>query len=81
MSSTFESFCASLTPTENRVWQGLAIGRSNPGIAAELFLSCRTVEHHIGVIRDKYLMLTGLTVKEINLRVLLANAYWAREIA
>jgi DNA-binding CsgD family transcriptional regulator len=36
-----------LTPAELRVYELLAYGRSNSGIAAELFLSERTVEVHV----------------------------------
>ena len=37
----------SLTPSERRVCELAAAGRSNPEIAAELFLSRRTVEFHL----------------------------------
>ena len=37
----------SLTPSERRVCELAAAGRSNPQIAAELFLSRRTVEFHL----------------------------------
>ncbi len=36
-----------LTPSERRVCELAAAGRSNPQIAAELFLSRRTVEFHL----------------------------------
>jgi DNA-binding CsgD family transcriptional regulator len=42
-----------LTPAELRVYEPLASGRSNSGIAAELFLSERTVEVHVRKIFAK----------------------------
>jgi len=42
-----------LTPAELRVYEFLASGRSNSGIAAELFLSERTVEVHVRKIFSK----------------------------
>ena len=42
-----------LTPAELRVYELLASGRSNSGIAAELFLSERTVEVHVRKIFSK----------------------------
>ncbi|CAB4371270.1 MAG: hypothetical protein F2567_09485 [Actinobacteria bacterium] len=42
-----------LTPAELRVYELLATGRSNSGIAAELFLSERTVEVHVRKIFSK----------------------------
>lgn len=39
---------AALTPSERRVVELAAIGRSNPDIAAELFVTRKTVEFHLG---------------------------------
>jgi len=44
---------AQLTPAEHRVYELLANGRSNSGIAEELFLSERTVEVHVRKIFAK----------------------------
>ena len=44
---------AQLTPAEHRVYALLANGRSNSGIADELFLSERTVEVHVRKIFSK----------------------------
>jgi DNA-binding NarL/FixJ family response regulator len=44
---------ANLTPRELEVLQLLAEGISNATIAARLFLSTRTVEHHVGAILRK----------------------------
>jgi DNA-binding CsgD family transcriptional regulator len=52
-----------LTDTENRVAQLVAEGRSNPDIAARMFLSRRTVQSHVSSI---------LTKLSINSRVELA---------
>jgi DNA-binding NarL/FixJ family response regulator len=43
----------SLTPREVEVVRLIAAGKSNRDIAAELFLSIRTVERHIGNIHGK----------------------------
>lgn len=42
-----------LTPREAEILRLLASGKSNPAIAAELFLSVRTVENHVAHILDK----------------------------
>lgn len=42
-----------LSPRENDVLAGVAAGRTNAGIAADLFLSERTVEQHLRSIFDK----------------------------
>jgi DNA-binding CsgD family transcriptional regulator len=42
-----------LTDTENRVAQLVAEGRSNPDIAAQMFLSRRTVQSHVSSILNK----------------------------
>ncbi|CAN5850562.1 hypothetical protein BH24CHL4_BH24CHL4_17650 [soil metagenome] len=44
---------ANLTPRETEVLQLLIAGRRNAEIAAELFLSPKTVEHHVSAILDK----------------------------
>ena len=44
---------ARLTPREEDVLRLVAAGRSNDAIAAELFLSKRTVEHHVGSVLAK----------------------------
>ncbi|HVQ90337.1 MAG TPA: AAA family ATPase [Mycobacteriales bacterium] len=44
---------AALTPAETKVADLLRAGRSNPDIAAELFLSRRTVESHVARILTK----------------------------
>lgn len=44
---------AALTGTELRIAELVAVGRSNPAIAAELFLSRRTVENHVSRILAK----------------------------
>jgi len=44
---------AALPPTEDRVARMVAQGRSNPDIAAELFLSRRTVQTHVSSILAK----------------------------
>ena len=44
---------ASLTPRETEILQLLAAGRTDPEIAAELFLSVRTVEHHVAHVLAK----------------------------
>ncbi len=43
----------SLTPTEQKIAQLVAVGESNPDIAAEMFLSRRTVESHVSHILRK----------------------------
>src|SRR5207247_1907400 len=42
-----------LTPTERRIAQLVAQGRSNPDIATELYLSRRTVQSHVSHILTK----------------------------
>ncbi|MBM7331896.1 response regulator transcription factor [Agrobacterium sp. S2] len=44
---------ASLTPRELAVLHAVATGRSNPGIAADLYISVRTVEAHLRSIFEK----------------------------
>jgi DNA-binding NarL/FixJ family response regulator len=44
---------AALTPAEVQVADLLRAGKSNPDIAAELFLSKRTVESHVSRILAK----------------------------
>jgi DNA-binding CsgD family transcriptional regulator len=44
---------AALTPTEAKVASLVAEGRSNPDIAAELFLSRNTVQTHVSHILAK----------------------------
>jgi DNA-binding NarL/FixJ family response regulator len=44
---------AALTPAELKVAELLRAGRSNPDIAAELYLSRRTVESHVAHILTK----------------------------
>lgn len=44
---------AALTPTETRVAQLVALGQSNPEVAAQLFLSRRTVQTHVTHILAK----------------------------
>jgi serine/threonine-protein kinase PknK len=51
--SNGEEARAQLTPAEHRVYALLANGRSNRGIADELFLSERTVEVHVRKIFAK----------------------------
>jgi DNA-binding NarL/FixJ family response regulator len=48
-----DSGWAALTPAEVQVADLLRAGRSNPDIAAELFLSRRTVESHVSRILMK----------------------------
>ena len=43
----------SLTPSERRVAELAAAGRSNPDIARELFISRKTVEYHLGGVYRK----------------------------
>jgi DNA-binding NarL/FixJ family response regulator len=42
-----------LTPAERKIADKVAMGRSNPEIAAELFLSRRTVQSHVSNILAK----------------------------
>jgi DNA-binding NarL/FixJ family response regulator len=42
-----------LTPRESEILRLLATGMTNPAIAAELFLSVRTVENHVAHILAK----------------------------
>ena len=61
-----------LTPAELRVYEFLASGRSNSGIAAELFLSERTVEVHVRKIFAKL----GLSDdRSMNRRVVAASMF------
>jgi len=61
-----------LTPAELRVYELLASGRSNSGIAAELFLSERTVEVHVRKIFAKL----GLSDdRSMNRRVVAASLF------
>ena len=61
-----------LTPAELRVCELLASGRSNSGIAAELFLSERTVEVHVRKIFAKL----GLSDdRSMNRRVVAASMF------
>ena len=61
-----------LTPAQLRVYELLASGRSNSGIAAELFLSERTVEVHVRKIFAKL----GLSHdRSMNRRVVAASLF------
>ena len=42
-----------LTPTETRIAELVAAGKSNPDIAGDLYMSRRTVESHVSHILDK----------------------------
>jgi DNA-binding NarL/FixJ family response regulator len=48
-----ESSRSALTPTETKIARMVAVGRSNPDIAAELFLSRNTVQTHVSHILSK----------------------------
>jgi DNA-binding CsgD family transcriptional regulator len=48
-----DSGWAALTATERQIAQLAAAGRSNPDIAAQLFISRRTVESHVSRILAK----------------------------
>lgn len=63
---------AELTPAESRVYELLANGRSNKGIADELFLSERTVEVHVRKILAKLGLADNASV---NRRVVAASMY------
>lgn len=52
-SAARNSAIAQLTPHELDVWQQVAMGRNNAGIAAALFLAERAVEKHIHAIFSK----------------------------
>lgn len=67
-----------LTPRENDVLAGVAAGRTNAGIAADLFLSERTVEQHLRSVFDK-LGLGGHG--DSNRRVRAAAVWWQRQTA
>jgi DNA-binding NarL/FixJ family response regulator len=47
------SVAAELTPHEYRIALLVAQGRTNPEVAAELFISRKTVEHHLSQIYRK----------------------------
>lgn len=51
--STVEPFVGALTPRERQVLALIAAGRSNAAIAAELFVSERTVDNHVSNVFDK----------------------------
>jgi len=61
-----------LTPAELRVYELLAYGRSNKGIAAELFLSERTVEVHVRKIFSKMSLSDD---RSMNRRVVAASLF------
>ncbi|MEJ6511552.1 MAG: LuxR C-terminal-related transcriptional regulator [Actinomycetota bacterium] len=61
-----------LTPAEHRVYELLASGRSNSGIAAELFLSERTVEVHVRKIFSKMSLSDD---RSMNRRVVAASLF------
>lgn len=65
-----------LTPRENDVLAGVAAGRTNAGIAADLFLSERTVEQHLRSVFDK-LGLGGHG--DSNRRVRAAAVWWQHQ--
>jgi DNA-binding NarL/FixJ family response regulator len=65
----------SLTPREHDVLQLIAEGRTNLGIARELYLTNRTVESHISSILGK---LGLIDAEEDNRRVLAVLAYLGR---
>jgi len=65
-----------LSPRENDVLAGAAIGRTNAGIAADLFLSERTVEQHLRSIFDK---LELGDHGETNRRVRAAALWWQHQ--
>lgn len=67
-----------LTPRENDVLAGVAAGRTNAGIAADLFLSERTVEQHLRSVFDK-LGLGGHG--DSNRRVRAAAVWWRHQPA
>lgn len=67
-----------LTPRENDVLAGVAAGRTNAGIAADLFLSERTVEQHLRSVFDK-LGLGGHG--DSNRRVRAAAVWWQHQTA
>jgi DNA-binding NarL/FixJ family response regulator len=51
--ATTRAHPAGLTRRESEVLQGLARGLTNAELAAELFLSERTVEHHVSNVLGK----------------------------
>jgi DNA-binding CsgD family transcriptional regulator len=59
---------AALTPTERRVAELVAQGRSNPDIAAELFLSRNTVQTHVSHILAKLAARSRFEIVRIALR-------------
>jgi DNA-binding CsgD family transcriptional regulator len=65
-----------LSPRENDVLAGVATGRTNAGIAADLFLSERTVEQHLRSIFDK---LDLGDHGETNRRVRAAALWWQHQ--
>ena len=67
-----------LSPRENDVLAGVATGRTNAGIAADLFLSERTVEQHLRSIFDK---LDLGDHGETNRRVRAAALWWQHQPA
>jgi len=70
--STGTEQVSELTPAELRVYELLASGRSNSGIAAELFLSERTVEVHV---RKIFAKLSLGDDRSINRRVVAASLF------
>ena len=67
-----------LSPRENEILALLANGGTNAGIAAQLYLSERTVEQHVRSIFDK-LHLGGPTGS--NRRVRAAAVWWSQQDA
>jgi DNA-binding CsgD family transcriptional regulator len=56
---------SALTPTERRVADLVAAGRSNPDIAAELVISRRTVQTHVSHILRKLALTTRTDISPI----------------
>ena len=66
--STAQAYPGGLTPRQVEVIRLVALGKTNPEIAAELFISVRTVANHVAGILNK----TGSTTRAA------AAAYAAR---
>jgi DNA-binding CsgD family transcriptional regulator len=56
---------AALTPTEQRVAELVSQGRSNPDIAAELFMSRRTAQTHVSHILGKLELRSRLEIMRV----------------